>query len=316
MKNIPVINLTPARQGNEKDRRDVAMKIDAACKEIGFLTVHGHGIDKKIFEDAYDAFQFFNLSLDEKLKCKLAEGFTLANDDYTPYGYSGLLEENAFAYNGEFDKPSDYVEKFSVGQLLFNEDQALQFLLSNKHVQEIKKKVEPYYRACEELSLFLAELFTIALDLPRDFFATKINHSNDSMRMLSYPEFKSDFSNDQGMGAHFDGTLFTLLTNTVPGNEVLTKSGQWIRPVLGDVDHFLINIGDLMMRWSNDQYVSTKHRVLLTDKNRKVLVFFKLANDDTIIKPFPKFCENIPSKYEPIVYKQFSLDKMNALFNR
>jgi isopenicillin N synthase-like dioxygenase len=317
MKNIPIIDITPARLGTDKDKYDVAMKIDAACKDAGFLVIVGHGIDKKIFEQAYAAHtHFFDLPLSEKVKCKLASGFTLAADDYTPYGYSGLLEENAFAYTGEPNKPSDYVEKFSVGRLLFENKVENLPILANKHVQEIRKQIEPYYNACQQLALTLTELFTFALDLPRDFFATRINKSNDSMRLQLYPGFTSEFANDQGMGAHYDGTLITILTNTAPGIEVLNKEGQWIRPVLDDIDHFLVNIGDLMMRWSNDQYVSTKHRVVLSKQKRQSIIFFKLANDDTVIEPFPKFCKDKPAKYKPIVYKQFSLDKMNSLFGR
>lgn len=71
-----------------------------------------------------------------------------------------------------------------------------------------------------------------------------------------------------------------------------------------------------MARWSNDEYVSTPHRVRLADRRRQSIVFFKLANDDTVIECFPKFTADRPAKYEPIRYEDFSLQKMNLLFGR
>src|SRR5207248_9108165 len=69
----------------------------SACRSVGFFTVCGHGIDKTVVEDAHVALkQFFHRPLAEKINCRLETGFTRAVDDYTPYGYSGLLEENAF----------------------------------------------------------------------------------------------------------------------------------------------------------------------------------------------------------------------------
>jgi isopenicillin N synthase-like dioxygenase len=90
---------------------------------------------------------------------------------------------------------------------------------------------------------------------------------------------------------------------------------DWSSDVCSSDLAFIVNIGDLMARWSNDTYVSTPHRVVL-GKERQSIVFFKLANDDAVIECFPKFCRETPVKYEPVVYKAFSLQKMNALFGR
>jgi isopenicillin N synthase-like dioxygenase len=118
------------------------------------------------------------------------------------------------------------------------------------------------------------------------------------------------------MGEHTDGTFITLLSEDGPGLQLRELSGAWIDVDVERRDWFVVNIGDLMARWSNDEYISTPHRVKLADRSRQSIVFFKLANDDTIIECFPKFTRERPAKYEAIRYEDFSLQKMNALFGR
>ena len=176
--------------------------------------------------------------------------------------------------------------------------------------------MKEYFTACETLANRLAELLTVALELPRDFFATRTDKSNDSLRSQFYPGRKQEFANDQGMGEHTDGTLITLLTQDGPGLQLRDLAGNWLDITVDHRDWFIVNIGDLMARWSNDAYVSTPHRVTLAGQPRQSIVFFKLANDDTLIEAFPKFTRDQPAKYEPILYETFSLQKMNALFGR
>lgn len=315
MTELPRIDLTSATPGSEAERR-VAFEIDRACKEVGFFTLSGHGISPSIFEEAYATSRaFFSLPSEAKNRCRLQSGFTMAADDYTPYGYSGLLEENAFAYMGRKGLPSDYVEKFSVGRLVCDDGSKLPFS-SDPAGQRLRAALKAYFQECEAFTARLAELFSIALDLPRDFFARRTSSSDDSLRSLLYPRLSQELVNDQGMGEHTDGTLLTVLAQTGPGIQVKDRSGTWITPKLGGRDHLIVNIGDLMARWSNDEYVSTPHRVVLSGGERQSIVFFKLANDDALIECFPKFCKSAPPKYEPIVYKNFSLQKMNALFGQ
>ncbi|WNG17585.1 isopenicillin N synthase family dioxygenase [Cystobacter fuscus] len=315
MTELPRIDLTSATRGSEAERR-AAFEIDRACKEVGFFTLSGHGIPPAVFEEAYATSRdFFRLPFEVKNQCRLRSGFTMAADDYTPYGYSGMLEENAFAYTGRKGLPSDYVEKFSTGRLVCDDGMALPFN-GDPEGRRFRTALKTYFQACESFTERLAELFSIALDLPRDFFVRRTSVSNDSLRSLLYPRLSRELANDQGMGEHTDGTLLTILAQTGPGIQVKDRSGTWITPRLGGRDQLIVNIGDLMARWSNDEYVSTPHRVVLSGEERQSIVFFKLANDDALIECFPKFCENTPAKYEPVIYKNFSLQKMNALFGQ
>lgn len=296
MMDIPLIDLTAARLGGGREEHEAARQIDRACREIGCFTLCGHGIERAVFEDAHAALaEFFALPLADKARCRLATGATMSAADYTPYGYSGLLEENAFAYMGVSGKPNDYVEKFSAGRLILSDATSLPFP-DNDHGRDLRQKLKAYFLACEALSARVAELFTLPFGLPRSYFATRIDRADDSMRAHYYPGFSGELANDQGMGEHTDGSLISLLTHTAPGIQVRTRDGTWFTPQFREVDYFIVNIGDLMAHWTKQAYVSTPHRVVLGRAPRQSIAFFKLTNEDEMV--------------------QFGNKQMDALFGR
>lgn len=306
---IPVIGL-------DGDETNVANEISRACTEVGFFVVRDHGINRKVFDDVYEeSTRFFQRTTEQKNRYPMQTSTARGENDYSPYGYSALLSENAYAYTGRQGMPADYVEKFSVGRLVLDDTEDLPFPEDDRGVA-LRTALKTYFAACETVADRIAELLTVALELPRDFFAARTNRSNDSLRSQFYPGQREEFLNDQGMGEHTDGTFITLLSEDGPGLQLRELSGTWIDVDVERRDWFVVNIGDLMARWSNDEYISTPHRVKLADRPRQSIVFFKLANDDAIIECFPKFTRERPAKYEPIRYEAFSLQKMNALFGR
>jgi isopenicillin N synthase-like dioxygenase len=277
MNDIPLIDLGA-------DESDITAMLDRACRDVGFFTVRGHGIDRRVIEGAHAALRdFFLRPLAEKDRCRMKTGFTMASDDYTPYGYSAMLEENAFAYMGQPGQPSDYVEKFSAGRLILNDDEPLPFP-EDRPGKELRLRLKRYYEVCERLADRLAEIMSLSLGLPREFFAAKMDKADDSMRAHMYPAFSRTLANDQGMGQHTDGSLFTLLTQTSPGIQVRMRSGDWITPDVRALDHFIVNIGDLLAHWTKNEYVSTAHRVVLSGRERQSIVFFKLTNEDEVVQ--------------------------------
>lgn len=302
--------------GLDGDEAKVADQISRACAEVGFFVVCNHGIDPKVFDDAYqESMNFFRRTAEQKNSFPMQTSAVRGDNDYSPYGYSALLSENAYAYTGRQGMPADYVEKFSVGRLVLDDAEELPFPGDDRGAA-LRMALKTYFAACETVADRIAELLTVALELPRDFFALRTNRSNDSLRSQFYPGQREEFRNDQGMGEHTDGTFITLLSQDGPGLQVRDLAGTWLDVDVERRDWFVVNIGDLMARWSNEEYVSTPHRVKLADRPRQSVVFFKLANDDALIECFPKFTRDRPAKYEAIRYETFSLQKMNALFGR
>jgi isopenicillin N synthase-like dioxygenase len=164
-----------------------------------------------------------------------------------------------------------------------DDDESLPFL-EDEMGRALRRRLKRYFVECQRLAARLAELLALSLGLPRTFFALHIDRSNDSLRAHWYPGSSDLLANDQGMGAHTDGSLLSLLTQTAPGIQIRPASGDWLSPNVRALDQFIVNIGDLMSHWSNRQYLSTEHRVLLSRRERQSIVFFKLTNEDVLVE--------------------------------
>jgi isopenicillin N synthase-like dioxygenase len=307
---IPVIDLTRARTGDENDKKHVAAQIDKAFREIGFMTITGHGIDMSIFEDVYrDLDAVFNLPLAQKTTCTTE----VRPCPWQINGYSRLLEENAHQLMGR-EGPSDYVEKFSMGRSILDENLPLPFP-DDPACANLRQSMQRYYESCMALTTMLTQLFALALDLPEDYFLDKIDTSWDNLRLHRYPGFEG-LEHDQGVGAHKDTNFFTVLTNEQNGMEAKSRDGEWIKVETTAIDQFMVNVGDLLQRWSNDEWVSNEHRVTLSKNKRHSVIFFQFANDDALIETFPKFYKDGKSKYNPITFSGFIDEKVKNIYGR
>lgn len=307
MSEIPVIDITPAREGGMEGKKQVAAEIDKALSDTGFMTIIGHGIEHSVFENLNnDLTTFFDMTEPQKKCCS-------TEDRPCPHqlnGYSALMSENSNAFMGRKNLPSDPVEKFSMGSALLDDDYPLPFP-SSKPLEDFRKHAKDYYLACLEVGDMLTELMAIAVGLPLDFFADKINGASDYLRMQRYPAMCKNFDNDEGISSHTDIVLFAIVSSSVAGLEVKTADGQWIRPQSVNRDEFIVNIGDLAQRWSNDVWKSTEHRVVLTEEMRQSVIFFKEVKGDTVIETFSAFGE---SKYPPITFVDWIKECTDALF--
>ncbi len=313
MSKIPLIDISDARTGGQEGKKRVAAQINQACIETGFFTVKGHGLDKTMIADAYASFdKFLKLPLAEKNQCRTEERLCLPQLN----GYSGLQEENAYAVMGHKNRPSDYVEKFSMGMWILDDDRELPFP-AGELGEELRTNMKRYYLGCQQLGLLLTELFAVAVGLPEDFFADKMDNSYDFLRNLYYPAYNEEDIEGEtppGLAAHTDTVLMAIVTNTAGGLEVKLVDGEWITVETEELDHFVVNIGDLMMRWTNDEWISNMHRVTLSDQDRQAMVFFKVVNEDAVIETIPKFCQDTPAKYAPTTFAEYSHEKAKASF--
>ncbi|CAF4209688.1 unnamed protein product [Rotaria sp. Silwood2] len=227
--------------------------------------------------------------------------------DY-PYGYNGLNDENL---SRGYDKSSssyllsDLKESFSIGP---------------EHEQKIRWPSKPlnmsliwlnYYKECHNLSKHLYKLFALALNLDQYWFHNKITEHRSALRSLYYPSFSSPLPQNQYRSSvHTDYGAFTILKqDSIGGLQVQNRlDDKWIDVPFIE-NSFVINLGDLMSRWTNDHWVSTPHRVLSPSNKtndglypcRQSIAFFCQINPNEIVKCIPT-CYSIdkPSKYPPI----------------
>jgi len=308
---VPVIDIGPYRLGTPGGKAAVATAVGQACRDIGFLVITGHGVSEDlIHRTETTARQFFDLSLAEKMALKRPK------DDQVR-GYSAVGDEG-LSYSLDEVTPGDLKESFTIGPVdppdtpYFTGAAAGPHFAPNlwpSRVPDFRASWSIYFVTMSELSALLMRIFAQALELPEDFFEDKIDRHISMFRVLRYPEqLEAPKPGQLRAGAHSDyGSLTILKIEDKPGGlQVMNKAGQWVDvPVIPG--SFVVNIGDLMMQWTNDRWISTLHRVVnpprdkASDSRRQSLVYFHQPNYDAMVECLPSCLDpGASAKYEPI----------------
>jgi isopenicillin N synthase-like dioxygenase len=175
-----------------------------------------------------------------------------------------------------------------------------------------------YYQGMLDLTRLLAKIYALALGMPEEFFVEHLSGHACQLRLLHYPAPESELAAQQlRCGAHTDLGLCTILRNEdVPGGlEVCTRDGEWISaPAIADT--FVVNIGDLMMRWTNDRWRSTPHRVAVpaaearAHSRRLSIGFFVVPNYDAEVVCVDE--PGVAAKYPPIIAREYRTGRFAA----
>jgi isopenicillin N synthase-like dioxygenase len=173
-----------------------------------------------------------------------------------------------------------------------------------------------YFDALWRLGLELHLAIAADLGLKPAFFADKFDRPMATLRLLHYPPRNADQGTTPGAGEHTDyGSLTILLTDSVGGLEVRRRDGAWIAapPIPGA---FICNIGDCLMRWSNDIYVSTPHRVTSPPgRDRYSVAFFLDPNPEAMIACLPGCAEpGRRPKYAPVLAADYLKERLVATY--
>jgi isopenicillin N synthase-like dioxygenase len=295
---VPVIDIAPFRQGGAQGRAAVAAAVDAACRDIGFLVIAGHGIPVRLLDEVTDVSrQFFDLPIAEKARMNRP-----APD--VARGYIGTEGESIGRSRDPMARAGDLNESFMIGPVDGTAPEYASAPEAGQHFApnlwptapvELKGLYSGYYRAMGDLAALLMEIFAVALDLPADYFTDKIDKHISRLRVRNYPEpTKPPLPGQLRAGEHSDyGSLTILATEDRPGGlQVCNANGDWVDvPILPGT--FIINIGDLLARWTNDRWISTLHRVVNPDEGtaegsrRQSVIFFHNPNYDAEIRCLP-----------------------------
>ena len=169
-------------------------------------------------------------------------------------------------------------------------------------------RVLDYFDEMTRLSHALLRAFALALDLEEEYFLVSFRKPQTQLSLLHYPPQPPAAPEDEyGIRPHADATAFTILyQDEVGGLQVQGVNGGWIAapPISGT---YVINIGDMMARWTNDRFASTKHRVFnRSGRERYSLPFFGIPDYDAVVACLPT-CQGAgnPAKYEPLSVGDF-----------
>lgn len=306
---LPVIDL--ANYSDEAAFLRLADEIGAACREIGFFYVINHGVDLALMDKClHEAKVYFALPEEEKMK--LDKDIVGGGRGY--WGFGTELHDKA--------KGPDNKESFSLSLDLAADDpdivQKKPFRILNQWptaVPEFKDTMNAYYNACMKLGERIQRAFAQDLKLPLDYFTQRFSKPMGALRILHYPPAPKDAQFPPGIGTHTDyGGITLLATDDCGGLEVRKRSGEWVSPA-PIPGAFIVNIGDCMMRWTNDVYVSTPHRVIHTnpDRSRYSAAFFYDANPDALVETVPSCIpEGQKAKYPPILASDYLQWRLNV----
>ena len=294
MVTIPIIDLTAFTDGDTITRQNIIKQIYQACHEIGFMYLQNSGVSKYLIKQVFSySKSFFNLPLEVKQK-------QAWSDEFNNTGYVGLERERL-----DPNKPGDLKEAFNVNK---------------QAAMEIDASILAFYDSCTELANTVLQAYALALELPEDFFITRHNQQNHTLRLLHYPPLQTPPKSGQvRAGEHSDyGSITLLFQDDVGGLEVQTASGNWIAaPAIPD--SVVVNTGDLMQRWTNDMFCSTKHRVMIPSDNkvkqsRYSMAFFCHPNDDTEIACLESCQKEQSPIYPPILAGEYLLSRLQATY--
>lgn len=288
---VPVIDLAPYLDGT--DKMAVARAVDRACRSIGFLVVTGHGVSPALVERTRAAGRdFFDLPLAEKQRVARPAP-TIAR------GYIGLEEESIGRSRDPGATAGDLNESLMIGPV--DPPDPAYAAAGTPHFApnlwpdrpaSLRPSWTEYYRAMGTLAETLMRVFALALGHDEHRFDSLMDRHISRLRVRNYPApAATPLPGQIRAGAHSDyGSLTILCTeDSAGGLQVCDTDGAWTDvPILPGT--FIVNIGDLMARWTNDTWVSTLHRVVNppadagTASQRQSLVFFHNPNWDAPVE--------------------------------
>ncbi len=307
---IQVFDLAEFEGSTGTARAMRAAELDRICRETGFLVLSGHGVSDAVIADQWTAVQAF-FDQPAEIKAKVAAPYP----GY-PYGWLGPDREALAASRGEVTPP-DLKESFNGGPLMIPagipDKDAYDFCYQPTLWPDLpgfRVAWEGYYTTMEALAARIMAAFAEALGLHPEHFAPFIEQPVSALRALCYPATTGQpLDGQQRAGAHSDyGSLTILLPQAGSSGLQIRWDGQWV-DVPAPNGTFVINIGDLMARWTSDRWVSTLHRVIARpDQPRRLsLAFFHQPGWQAEITPLDG-----SDTYPPVLSGPYLMEKFRS----
>lgn len=301
---IPVLDIAPALAGAPGAAEDLAARIARTCEDTGFLVLAGHGIDPALPEACFEAAgRVFALPEAEKLALKVGE----YNIGYLPTGAQVIRTSKV----AEVKKPNLNESFYIIRDYPPDHPAVLEgrpFVAPNRWppgLPGFREATLAYFAAMEALAQRLLPIFTMALGMPPDYLAGDFRDPTCTLRLIRYQPQPDPEDGRFGFAPHIDTNFITFLAQSaLPGLEVRTAEGEWLRPpaIPGT---FVVNTAEMLGRYSNGRFTPTPHRVLNQNSAmRYAIPFFFGPDNDAVIRPVPScVTAGNPSRFEPLLYE-------------
>ena len=314
---VPIVDFGPFLLGGADERHEVANQIGRACRDIGFFYLTGHGIPARLVTHTFDVCRrFFDLPAEDKAEIAIAK--STCHRGWFAVGFENLDPAKQ-------QTVGDLKEGIKIGHDLPLNHVKVQAGIALHGPNQWPAEPEDFVPTARELYFLLSNLarelmaaFALAVGLAEDHFERWLTVPMATLGPLHYPPQTGPISEAQlGAGAHTDfGCLTILAQDDVGGLQVRNVAGQWIAaPPLENT--FVVNIGDMMARWTNDLFASTYHRVINTSgQHRYSIPFFFDPSHDAPIECLPT-CSgpDSPPRYAPTTGLAHLQEMIDASFN-
>jgi len=320
---VPSVDLRPFITGGADGKRAVARAIARACEEIGFFKIREHGLPPSLIERTFaTADAFFANPQEVKNRFRPPTSASAR-------GYHALRTKNLAKTLG-YDNPPDLREQFYIGPLA---SRAAEFAhipgaaaLYAENIwpdtpADYREVFTTAYRALEGIGHRLMRVFAVALDVDEGFFDDKIDRHFSTLPVNNYPEPDGEpLPNQIRAGEHTDFGSLTILavSQRAGGLQVKLRDGSWL-DVTAEPDEFIVNIGDMTQRWTNDRWLSNVHRVVnppiatRSGSRRMSFGYFLHPNYDAEIACLPTcWGPDNPPRYPPVRAGDMMRQKLEA----
>lgn len=304
---IPVIDIAPLRDGSDPNR--VAQALHAANKGLGFIYIMGHGIPDQVIEAAREsAYAFFRSPDATKQAIKISS----AHRGWLGRG-GAKMQDDAVA-----DLKESFVWGYQDENGATPEDHPLRGAnLWPDFLPDFQAHAMTYFHHAHRVAHHLMRGFALGLDLDEEFFLGSCAQPLSRASFVYYPTQAEDMGEQQfGVGPHTDfGVLTVLCQDSVGGLQVEDVNGEWIQapPIEGSL---IVNVADLLSRWTDGAYKSTPHRVVNSSgRERLSLVLAFDPDPDTEIDARQIFGPDYAAKEAPTTCGDYLIWRFNKAFS-
>lgn len=305
---IPTLDIAPYLGGEPGGREAAAAKLREISSTIGFFYLKGHGIPQDLIDRVFEQSRRFH-ALPIEIKQKI------------PYFDTGSFKSGYQpCFKDEYQRTNiniianarpNLVAKFSInreggsgGLSMTEAERRATINIWPANLPGFRETLGDYHARIEKLGRQFLPLWATTLRLPLDYFDRFFATPHLTMSLLYYPPQRDIGNRQYGIAPHTDNAMMTFLAQKdIPGLAVRMPSGHW-RAVDIVPGALLVNTGNLIVRWTNDEYLSTKHRVINTNEaDRYSIPVFFGPSGDALIEVLPT-CQGPgrPPLYEPITY--------------
>ncbi|XP_071478190.1 uncharacterized protein [Diadema antillarum] len=296
---IPVIDFSAYsldRNEPDSDRiQSLVNDVHEALKTVGFLYLVNHGIPEATVNSVFSASKRF-FEMPEEIKAEY-ESINVYEG-----GYDHMGKERC-----NIERPADLKQSFN-----YSTKGDISRYLPDQHIPEFRASMESLWKYCVKIHERLLIVIARGLNLKDPEFFVKLykdigsENNNSILRSLYYPVVSTVEERQLRCGEHTDYGGITLLFQDSPGLEVRDAEGNWISADLMK-GAIVLNIGDLLQRWTADILRATPHRVVHPEssKPRQSIAFFGRPDDESVIE-----CVDGSDKYPPIKADQFYSDRV------